>query len=276
MSFKNTVTLRDSKSMPQLGFGVWQVPDDGAEAAVMEAFKVGYRSIDTAAIYQNEAGVGRAIQSAGLDRQDMFITTKLWNDNQGYDNAMKAIEMSLKKLKLDYVDLYLIHWPSPHRNLYVESWKALIEMKRQGLTKSIGVSNFMPEHLQKIIDATGEVPVLNQIELHPRFEQKELRAFHAKHDIFTECWSPLGQGQLLSDPLIQSVATKHRKTPAQVIIRWHLQKHFIVIPKSITPSRIKENFDVFDFTLDGDDMKQIGSLDGASGRIGPNPLTATF
>lgn len=276
MSFSSAITLRDKQQMPQLGFGVWQVSDAEAEACVTEAFKVGYRSIDTAAIYRNENGVGRAIKNSNLARNDMFITTKLWNEDQGRDNALKAIDASLSKLGLDYVDLYLVHWPSPHRGLYLETWKTMVEIKKQGKAKSIGVSNFMPQHLQEIIDATGEVPVLNQIELHPRFQQKELRALHEKHGIFTECWSPLGQGQILNDAVLTSIAAKHKKTPAQVIIRWHLQNNFIVIPKSATPSRIKENFAVSDFTLDSEDMKQIAAMDSIDGRIGPNPLTAQF
>ncbi|WP_413583492.1 aldo/keto reductase [Bdellovibrio sp. HCB288] len=276
MAFNSVVKLKDGISMPQLGFGVWQVSDDGAEAAVMEAFKVGYRSIDTAAIYRNENGVGRAIKNSGLARNEMFITTKLWNEDQGYDKAMKAVDSSLKKLGLEQVDLYLVHWPSPNRGLYMETWKAMVEIKKQGKAKSIGVSNFMPEHLTRIIDATGEVPVLNQIELHPKFQQKELRAFHANHGIRTECWSPLGQGQILEDAQIKEIAGKHGKSAAQVIIRWHLQNDFIVIPKSVTPSRIKQNFDVADFTLSSDEMAIIEKMDSKAGRIGPNPMTAEF
>jgi 2,5-diketo-D-gluconate reductase A len=262
--------------MPQLGFGVWQVPDDEAETAVLEAFKVGYRSIDTAAVYRNENGVGRAIKKSGLKRNEMFITTKLWNDDQGYDSTLRAMDSSLKKLGLDHVDLYLIHWPSPHRERYVDTWKALVEIKKQGKAKSIGVSNFAPEHLDKIISATGETPVLNQIELHPHFQQKELRTYHEKHGIFTECWSPLGQGKILDDPVIKSLAAKHNKSAAQVILQWHLQNNFIAIPKSVTPARIKENFNVGNFTLDNEDMKALLSLDRKTGRIGPNPSTATF
>lgn len=276
MAFKSAVTLRDGAHMPQLGFGVWQVPDDGAEAAVSEAFKVGYRSIDTAAIYRNEVGVGQAIKNSGLARNEMFITTKLWNEDQGYDKAMKAIDSSLKKLGIEQVDLYLVHWPSPNRGLYLETWKAMIEIKKQGKAKSIGVSNFMPEHLTRIIDATGEVPVLNQIELHPKFQQKNLREFHEKHGIFTECWSPLGQGKLLDDSHLKEIAARHNKSTAQVILRWHLQNNFIVIPKSVTPARIKENFDVSEFKLSADDMAKIERMDSKDGRIGPNPMTADF
>lgn len=275
MSHK-VVSLIDHHQMPQLGFGVWQVPDDEAEAAVLEAFKVGYRSIDTAAVYRNESGVGRAIRKSELQRNEMFITTKLWNDDQGYDSTLRAMDSSLKKLGIDHVDLYLIHWPSPHRNKYVDSWKALVEIKKQGKAKSIGVSNFAPEHLDKIISATGETPVLNQIELHPHFQQKELRTYHEKHGIFTECWSPLGQGKILDDPSIKSIAAKHNKSAAQVILQWHLQNNFIVIPKSVTPARIKENFNVGSFTLDNNDMKALEALNNKNGRIGPNPTTATF
>ncbi|WP_413576695.1 aldo/keto reductase [Bdellovibrio sp. HCB290] len=276
MAFNSLVTLNDGSKMPQLGFGVWQVPDDGAEAAVIEAIKVGYRSIDTAAIYRNEGGVGRAIKNCGLNRKDLYITTKLWNEDQGYDNAMKAIDSSLKKLGVEEVDLYLVHWPAPQRGLYLETWKAMVEIKKQGKAKSIGVSNFMPEHLTRIIEATGVAPVLNQIELHPKFQQPILREFHNRHEIKTECWSPLGQGKLLEDSKIKAIAAKHGKTPAQVIIRWHLQNDFIVIPKSVTPSRIKENFEIGDFVLSADEMAVMAGMDDNEGRIGPNPMTAQF
>lgn len=270
------ITLNDKNQIPQLGYGVWQVPDIEAEKVVQEALKVGYTHVDTAAIYQNEIGTGKALKAAGKPRKETFITTKLWNEDQGRDKALKALDTSLSKLGVEYVDLYLIHWPSPQRGLYLESWKTLVEMKKSGKVKSIGVSNFMPEHLERIIGETGETPVINQIELHPRFQQKELRAIHEKHGIVTECWSPLGQGQLLADPVIAAIAKKHGKSAAQVIIRWHLDNKFVVIPKSVTPSRIKENFDVFGFSLDKEDMQKLAALDSKEGRIGPNPLTAAF
>lgn len=276
MQLSPSIILRDGNKMPQLGLGVWQVPDEGAVQSVSEAIRCGYRAIDTAAIYRNEHGVGQAIKNCGLDRQELFITTKLWNDDQGYDRSMRAIDSSLQKLGLEYVDLYLVHWPSPKRGLYQESWKALIEIKKSGRAKSIGVSNFMIEHLQEIIDATGEVPVLNQVELHPRFQQKDLRAFHEKHDIKTQSWSPLGQGAMLKDPLIQEIAQKYGKTPAQIVIRWHLQNKLIVIPKSVTPARIRENFDVFNFTLESADFERIQNMDDPNGRASWHPLTADF
>ena len=271
-----TISLHDGNAIPQLGFGIWQVPDEGAQAAVTEAFNVGYRSIDSAKIYGNEKGLGDAIAASGIARDDLFITTKLWNEDQGFDNTLRAFDESLARLQLDTVDLYLIHWPSPHRGLYRESWKALVRIKQEGRARSIGVSNFTTVHLQEIIDDTGEVPVLNQIELHPRFQQNELRAFHKQHNIATESWSPLGQGKLLDDPAIARLAEKYNKTPAQVILRWHLDSGLITIPKSVTPSRIQENFQIFDFTLDSDDVQTIAGLDDPNGRIGSNPDTATF
>jgi 2,5-diketo-D-gluconate reductase A len=271
-----TVALNDGNTIPQLGFGLWQVPNEGAQAAVTEAFKVGYRSIDSAKIYENEKGLGDAIAASPIPRNELFITTKLWNDDQGFDNTLKAFDASLERLGLDYVDLYLIHWPSPHRGLYAESWKAFVQIKQEGRARSVGVSNFTVANLQRILDETGETPALNQIELHPRFQQKELRAFHAQHNIATESWSPLGQGKLLQDPTITAIAAKYGKSPAQVILRWHLDNGLITIPKSVTPARIAENFAVFDFTLDSEDQEKIATLDDPDGRIGSNPDTATF
>lgn len=266
-----TIKLNDDHAMPQLGFGVWQVPDAEGAAIVGAALKTGYRLIDTAAIYKNERGVGQAIAQCHIPRQDLFITTKLWNDDQGYDSALRAFDQSLELLGLDYVDLYLIHWPVPKKGKYVESWKALIELKKQGRAKSIGVSNFKPAHLERIIGETGVTPAVNQVELHQKFQQRALRAFHAGKGISTESWSPLGQGKLMNDKAIKAIAKKLGRTPAQVILRWHLDSGLIAIPKSATPSRIAENFDVFGFRLGDEDMQTLSSLDSPKGRIGPDP-----
>ncbi|WP_151179205.1 aldo/keto reductase [Hypericibacter terrae] len=264
------IKLNDGAAMPQLGFGVWQVPDDQAAGAVKTAIASGYRSIDTAAIYGNEEGVGRGIKAAGVARSDLFITTKLWNDRQGKDEPARALAESLKKLKLDYVDLYLIHWPAPMQDRFVDSWRALVALQQQGLARSIGVSNFTAAHLTRIIDATGVVPAVNQIELHPRLQQKPMRDFHATHGIRTESWSPLGQGKLLDDPVLAAIAKKYTKSTAQVILRWHLDNQLIAIPKSTHDARIRENFALFDFKLEPADLAQIDKLD-ANGRIGPDP-----
>ena len=267
----NNLKLNNGVSMPQLGFGVWQVPDAEATPAVAEALKAGYRSIDTAAIYGNEGGVGEAI--AGFDREELFITTKLWNADQGYDSTLRAFDESLKKLKLDTLDLYLIHWPTPARDLYVDTWKAFAELQKEGRVRAIGVSNFQPAHLRRLIDETGVVPAVNQVELHPYLQQGELREFHAQHGILTEAWSPLGQGgELLSDPVVAKIALAHGRSAAQVVLRWHLQIGNIVIPKSVTPSRIRENIDVFDFELATAEIEALSTLD-RGGRIGPNPDT---
>ncbi|MCG7392220.1 aldo/keto reductase [Microvirga sp. ACRRW] len=263
--------LNDGNTMPQLGYGVWRVSNEEAATSVVDAIKAGYRSIDTAAIYDNEEGVGKAIAASDVPRNELFITTKLWNDNRSFDGALTAFDQSLKRLRLDTVDLYLIHWPGVSGEGYVDAWRALVRLKEEGRVKSIGVSNFMPPHLQRIIDATGIVPVLNQIELHPRFQQKELRTFHAQHDIATESWGPLGQGSLVADEKLAAIGRKYGKTPAQVILRWHLDNAFIVIPKSVNPSRIRENIDVFDFALDADDMRIIEAMDDKDGRVGPDP-----
>lgn len=257
--------------MPQLGFGVWQVPDEGASDAVQAALTAGYRSIDTAAIYGNEAGVGAALAATDVPRDEIFLTTKVWNDNQGREKTLAAMETSLEKLGLDQVDLYLIHWPTPAHDTYVETWKALLELRDAGKARAVGVCNFEPEHLQRLLDETGELPAINQIELHPRLQQRELREFHAKHEILTEAWSPLGQGgDILKDPVIVEIAERVGRTPAQVILRWHLQIGNVVIPKSVTPSRIAENFDVFDFELTDADLAAIEQLDSGD-RLGPNP-----
>ncbi|WP_427019023.1 aldo/keto reductase [Pseudarthrobacter sp. P1] len=260
--------------MPQLGFGVWQVPNEESAAAVTAALDAGYRSIDTAAIYGNEEGVGEAIAEflarTGTDRSELFITTKLWNSEQGYETALAAFDESLRKLGLDYVDLYLIHWSTPDRDLYLDTWKAFEEIAASGRAKAIGVSNFEPEHLQRIIDLGGTVPAVNQVETHPLLAQKALKEFEDANGIAHESWSPLAQGQLLENADIVAIATAHGKSPAQVIIRWHLQSGNIVIPKSVTPERIAANFDVFDFELTHADMAAIDALDN-DGRVGPHP-----
>jgi diketogulonate reductase-like aldo/keto reductase len=266
------LTLNDGTTIPQLGFGVWQVPADEVTAAVSAALETGYRSIDTAAAYQNEEGVGKAIKSSGIDRDDLFVTTKLWNPDQGYDSTLKAFDESLGKLGLDYVDLYLIHWPLPMADRFVDTWKAFEKIKSDGRAKSIGVSNFHEPHLQRLFAETDVVPSVNQIELHPNLPQKQLRAFNDKHGIKTEAWSPLASGDLLSDQTLVNLAEKYAKSPAQVILRWHLQLGNIVIPKSVTPERIKSNFEVFDFELSDDDITTIDELEDGN-RRGPNPDT---
>ncbi|MBB3039344.1 aldo/keto reductase [Hoyosella altamirensis] len=274
MTDKTTIPFAkflDGNSIPQLGFGVWQVPDEEAYTSVASALEAGYRSIDTARIYDNEAGTGRAIRESGIDRGEIFVTTKLWNEDQGTDRTLRAFDDSLTRLGLDYVDLYLIHWPKPAEDLYVETFRAFQKIKAEGRARSIGVSNFQIPHLQRLIDETGEVPAINQIELHPRFSQEELRAFHAEHGILTEAWSPLGQGTILEDPVLTEIASAAGKTVAQVILRWHLQLGNVVIPKSVTPRRIRENLDVFDFELSDEQVGAITALDVADGRIGPDP-----
>ncbi|MEU1131870.1 aldo/keto reductase [Streptomyces sp. NPDC005900] len=259
--------------MPQLGFGVWQVPDDEAEAAVTTALEAGYRSIDTAAIYGNEEGTGKAIAASGVPREELFVTTKLWNSDQGHDATLRAFDTSLEKLGLDHVDLYLIHWPMPSKDTYVDTYKAFEKIQADGRAKSIGVSNFLPEHLEQLISETSVVPAVNQIELHPHLQQRASREFHAEQGIATEAWSPLGQGKgLLDVPAIVAIARKHGRTPAQIVLRWHIQLGNVVIPKSVTPSRIKENIDVFDFELDPEDMAAISALN-EDRRLGPDPAT---
>jgi len=271
MTDQTFLTLNDSRLMPQVGLGVWQSPAETTADTVATALAAGYLAIDTAAAYRNEPGVGEGVRRSGVARETLFITTKLWNENQGYDAALAAFDKSLARLAMDYVDLYLIHWPAPTQNLYLESWKALIRLREEGRAKSIGVSNFAVPHLERIIGETGVTPAVNQIELHPRWQQAQLRAFHAAKGITTTSWSPLGQGRLLDDPVIGQIAAKHGKTPAQVIIRWHVDLGLTVIPKSVTPARIVANFQVFDFALDAEDLKAMAGLDAADGRIGPDP-----
>ena len=276
MSDQSTILFHDGNSIPQVGLGVWRTPNDTAVTAVQAALSAGYRHVDTAAVYENEDGMGEGVRASGIARSEIFLTTKLWNADQGYDSTLKAFDASLKRLGTDYVDLYLIHWPAPKRDQYVDTWKAFIQLQKEGRARSIGVSNFQPEHLQRLIDETGVTPVINQIELHPDFPQKENRAWHEKHRIVTESWSPLGQGTLLENPVVAKVAAKHGRTPAQVIIRWHIDNGLVVIPKSVTPSRIEENFKVFDFRLDAEDMATFADLEKDGKRIGPDPMTAAF
>ena len=266
------VALNDGRSMPQFGLGVFQTPPETTAQVVKAAVEAGYRAVDTAAAYRNEEGVGKALDG----RTDIFVTTKLWNADHGFDEALRAFEDSARKLRRHTLDLYLIHWPRPRVNRYVESWKALVRLQREGRVFSIGVSNFNPEHLERIIGETGVTPAVNQIELHPRFQQRALRAVHDRYGIRTESWSPLGRGALLNDPAIVKIAAKHGKTSAQVVIRWHLESGLIVIPKSVHVDRLEENIGALEFRLDSDDMSRIEALDSADGRIGPDPATATF
>ncbi|GAA2105057.1 aldo/keto reductase [Streptomyces albiaxialis] len=276
MTTQQHLTLNNGLRMPQLGFGVWQVEDDQAYEAVSAALQSGYRSVDTARIYENETGVGRALRDADVAREDVFLTTKLWNSDHGHDETLKAFDASLERLGTDYVDLYLIHWPVPEQDRYVEAWRAMEKIYADGRAKAIGVSNFTARTLGRLLDETDIVPVLNQIELHPYFAQGEMRAFNASNNVATEAWSPLGQGkELLGEPVLARIAEKHGKTAAQVVIRWHLQLGNVVIPKSVTPSRIKENIDVFDFALDATDMNDIAGLD-RGGRIGADPATMNW
>jgi 2,5-diketo-D-gluconate reductase A len=276
MNNQQLFSLRDGNTIPQLGLGVFQTPPDLTASVVKIALATGYRHIDTAAIYVNEAGVGEGLRTSELARDQVFITTKLWNADQGFDAALKAFDHSVKRLGVDYLDLYLIHWPSPRRDLYVDSWRALARLKQEGRVRSIGVSNFGVENLKRIVEETGVTPVLNQVELHPHFQQRALIETHKALGIATQSWSPLGQGKELADPVIGAIAARHARSPAQVIIRWHLDSGLIVIPKSVTPKRIAENFDVFGFTLSAEDMDAIAKLDSADGRIGPDPASASF
>lgn len=265
-----TIRLRNGLIMPTLGYGVWQVPEDEAAIGVREALRVGYRSIDTAAIYDNERGTGRGIAESGVAREEIFLTTKLWNTDQGSDAALRSFDESLERLGVEYVDLFLIHWPAPALDLYVETWVALQSLVADGRVRGLGVSNFLPEHLDRLAQAGGELPLINQVELHPRFKQAATLAANERLDVVTEAWSPLGQGSSLELPAIVAIAGDLQRTPAQVILRWHLQRGRVVIPKSVTPSRIAENAQLFDFELTDDQLDRIDALPDAE-KLGPDP-----
>jgi len=266
------IRLNNGVDIPQFGFGVFQVPPDQTAQAVLQAFEAGYRHIDTAQGYRNEEGVGQAVAESGLPRDEVFITTKLNNNGHGYESAISELDESLKKLQLDYVDLYLIHWPLPHLNRYVETWKGFEKLLADGKARSIGVSNFQPAHLDRLAAETDTVPAVNQIELHPRLTQVELRKYHEAHGIATEAWSPIAKGQVLGDPIITGLAEKYGRTPAQVVLRWHVQIGNIVFPKTVNPDRMRENINVFDFELAADDVASIESMN-TNYRTGPDPDT---
>ena len=263
--------MNDGLFIPQLGFGVWNISDHDTKDAVKQAIKTGYRHIDTAKVYENEEGVGRGIAESGIERKNIFLTTKVANTDQGYDKTMRAFDESAKRLRVNAIDLYLIHWPVPARDLFVETWKALIRLKQENRVRSIGVCNFRIVDLERLIKETGVAPAINQVELHPHFQQKQLRIFHEKNNILTEAWAPLGRGQFLDDPVLKKIADEHHKTVAQIILRWHMEMGTIAIPKSQSPERMAENFAIFDFSLTAANHDAIASLDGPDGRLGPNP-----
>ncbi len=264
------ITLNDGHTIPQLGLGVYKVADDEAERTVATALEAGYRHLDTAALYGNEEGVGRGLRASGIARDDVFVTTKVWNDQQGYESTLRAFDLSLGKLGLDVVDLYLIHWPAPRQDLYVETYRALEKIRADGRARSIGVSNFQVHHLERLLGETDVVPVINQIEVQPWLQQRELRAFGATNHIVTEAWSPLARGRILDSPVLAELAAAHGVSPAQIVLRWHVQSGLVVIPKSVTPSRIAQNLDVFSFELSADDMRAIEGLDSGE-RVGSHP-----
>jgi 2,5-diketo-D-gluconate reductase A len=266
------VRLSDGVEIPQLGYGVFQIPPDETQRAVEEALGAGYRHIDTAAAYRNERGVAAGIAASGLPREEIFITTKLWNTEQGFDSTLAAFDRSIEALDTDHVDLYLIHWPVPARDLYLDTWRAFERIHAEGGAKTIGVSNFRIADLERLQREAATMPTINQIELHPLLQQAELRAWHHEHGIATEAWSPLAQGEVLKDDTLMTIAARHQKTVAQVILRWHLQLGNVVIPKSVTPERIRANLDLFDFELSEDDLAAIARLD-AGHRTGPDPET---
>jgi 2,5-diketo-D-gluconate reductase A len=267
------IRLHDGVEIPQLGFGVFQVPPEDTQGVVEVALEAGYRHIDTAAAYRNETGVGNAIANSGVPREDVFVTTKLWNNHHGFDSALREFESSLSRLGTDHVDLYLIHWPAPAQDRFVDTWRAFERIHADGGARTIGVSNFRIDDLERLEAETETRPTVNQIELHPWFQQRELREWGSGHDVATQAWSPLGQGgPLLEDSTIATIAERHGKTPAQAVLRWHLQLGNIVFPKSVTPERIRENFDLFDFELSDEEMEEINGLDSGR-RLGPDPST---
>jgi 2,5-diketo-D-gluconate reductase A len=268
----SNLTLHDGVEIPRLGFGVFQVPPEDTQEVVEQALAAGYRHIDTAGAYRNEKGVGAAIEASGLPREDFFVTTKLWNSEQGFETTLAAFEASLARLGLEYADLYLIHWPVPPEDRYLDTWRAFERIHDEGRSRTIGVSNFRVEDLERLEAEADARPTVNQIELHPRLQQAELRAWHAEHQVVTEVWSPLAQGELLDDETIAAIAERHGKTPAQAILRWHLQLGNVVFPKSVTPARIRENIELFDFELSDAEMEEFERLDRGE-RIGPDPGT---
>jgi len=272
-----SLTLNTGDQIPQLGLGVFKVDDDVCEQIVLDALEVGYRHIDTAMIYRNEAAVGRAIAKSGIDRDELFVTTKLWNSDHGTTATPEALALSLELLGLEYVDLYLIHWPAPLRDEYVATWLALEELHHQGLAKSIGVSNFEPEHLERVLDEGSIVPAINQVELHPAFQQRKLRAFQEPLGIITEAWGPLGQGKydLAELPGLQDIAESHDKSIQQIVLRWHLQEGVVVFPKTVRKERMVENLSVFDFELSEDEMTAIAAMD-ADRRVGTHPMDGNW
>ena len=265
------LVLNNGVRIPQLGLGVYKIPEAATRDTVLTAFAAGYRHIDTAALYRNERGVGEAVRESGLPRDEVFVTSKVWNDDHGYDATLRAFDASMERLGLDVLDLYLIHWPVPRLDRYVDTWRALEQLYRDGRVRAIGVSNFQPDHLRRLLDRTDVVPVVNQVELHPYLQQQKLRVAHEELGLITEAWAPLARGgDLLADEAVLGLADKHARTPAQVVLRWHVQLGNVVIPKSVTPARIAENIAVFDFALDEDDMAVLASLDG-DGRTGAHP-----
>ncbi len=269
-SFSPTIPLNDGNTIPQLGLGVYKVADPVAREVVGVAIDAGYRHIDTATFYNNEAGVGDGMRDSGVPRNELFVTTKVWQDDQGFENTLRAFDASLDKLGLDYVDLYLIHWPAPRLNRYVETWRAMERLQSDGVIRSIGVSNFHPHHLERLMSETSVVPVINQVELHPWLPQTSVRRFGEEHGIRTEAWSPLARSRVLEDALLARLAAKHHVTPAQIVLRWHIQLGVVVIPKSVTPERIRSNADVFGFELDADDLAAIATLESGA-RTGMDP-----